>query len=261
MAAASVRLKRAVQNVCSEATQRRLRRTYVTVRVLTNAGKREREIGALPSLVGPGDRVADVGANVGIYTKALSELVGPCGRVYSFEPIADNYEILCAVVRRGSLSNVDTFRFALGSTARQGEMVVPRAGGFGGYYRAHVARQRDEGRRESVAIQTLDSLYRSGTLASVDLIKCDVEGTEYDVLLGAGTLIAEQRPSGVVELSRRTSERVFSFFHGLGYRGFVFDRGFSPVGSYQDRKFSKYVFVHPSRRTPVPLFNSVNEPP
>jgi FkbM family methyltransferase len=245
--AATERLKQAVRRTFDDATQRRLRRGYVTARVLVGVGRREREMGALASIVRAGDRVVDIGANVGIYTKALSRLVGPNGRVYSFEPVSDNYEILRAVARMGRLSNVVTFRLALGSRQGEVEMVVPEAANFGGYYTAHVAGEGDQGRRERVPVQTLDTLHRQGPLTRVDFVKCDVEGAEVEVLTGGSELFARQRPSCLIEIDRRTARDVFSRFAALGYRSFVFDGSFVPVGGFQGRKVSKYVFIHPSR--------------
>ena len=45
-------------------------------------------------MVSPRDWIVDVGANVGHYTKRLSELVGPKGRVIAFEPILETFSIL-----------------------------------------------------------------------------------------------------------------------------------------------------------------------
>ena len=45
--------------------------------------------------------VLDVGANIGIYTSFLAELVGPTGRVVAFEPEKRNVDRLRSAV--GSL--------------------------------------------------------------------------------------------------------------------------------------------------------------
>jgi FkbM family methyltransferase len=242
-----LRLKEAIRRLGSDTTQRRLRSVYVAARVVLGLGAREPELAALPCLIRPGDRVVDVGANVGIYTKALARLVGRSGRVYSFEPIAENYDILQMVVRVGRLRNVETFRLALAAGPGRGEMVIPDARGFGGYYRAHLATRRGEGRRESVDVQTIDDLWRTGTLTGVDLVKCDVEGAEAEVLAGGLTLFSTQRPTSLVELDQRTSGQAFAFFAELGYRAFVFDGRFVPVDAYRGGSYRKYIFVHPCR--------------
>jgi len=210
-------------------------------------GRRERELDALASLVADGDHAVDVGANVGIYTKALSKLVGARGRVHSFEPVSDNYEILRAVVRLGRLANVEIHRVALGAHPATGEIVVPDGAGFGGYYRAHLAENGERGRREAVDVQTLDALSGAGTLGRVDLVKCDVEGAELDVLSGGTALFAAQRPACLIEVGPETADGVFAFFDDLGYRRLVFDGTLSPAEGHDPRRVAKFVFVHPAR--------------
>jgi FkbM family methyltransferase len=50
------------------------------------------------SLVKPGDRVIDVGANIGFHSLLFAQLVGPTGRVLSFEPVKYLYDGLIASV-------------------------------------------------------------------------------------------------------------------------------------------------------------------
>jgi|WetSurMetagenome_2_1015567.scaffolds.fasta_scaffold30921_2 predicted methyltransferase len=42
----------------------------------------------------PGDRVIDIGANIGFYTLILAKLVGPYGEVYAFEPDPISHSLL-----------------------------------------------------------------------------------------------------------------------------------------------------------------------
>ncbi len=58
----------------------------------------EPEYAILDSLVLPGSLVIDVGANVGHYTKKLSDLAGSRGRVIAFEPVPDTFSLLAANV-------------------------------------------------------------------------------------------------------------------------------------------------------------------
>src|SRR3981189_491914 len=54
----------------------------------------ERELAYLERLVSPGTTVVDAGANYGIYTVAAARLVGPSGRVLSFEPGSQAFSVL-----------------------------------------------------------------------------------------------------------------------------------------------------------------------
>ena len=118
-------LKGLVLRTCSPGVQKELRRWYVVRDVLRASKHEEPEAALLPSLIRSGDSVADIGANVGYYTRQLASLVGRDGRVYSFEPLAENFEILETVVRKGHLENVRCFRTALGLQPGIRKLVIP----------------------------------------------------------------------------------------------------------------------------------------
>ncbi|MGH7229339.1 MAG: FkbM family methyltransferase [Nitrospiraceae bacterium] len=200
----------------------------------------------LESVVRKGDSVADIGANVGVYTRELSSLVGPDGCVYAFEPMTENYEILEAVIRKARLSNVFPFRAALGGRLGQSTMVIPDMGGFMGYYWAHIAQPGDSGQQETVEVLTLEELCRRKTIQCLHFIKCDVEGSELDVIQGGRTLIQSQLPGWLLEVARKTSDEVFNLLKGLGYRAYVYDKRLTPTESYRDKEFSNYFFFHPN---------------
>jgi FkbM family methyltransferase len=200
---------------------------------------------ALKSLVSPGNSVADIGANVGVYTKELSSLVGSTGHVFSFEPIVDTFEILRAVITKANLCNVHPFNVALGSQPAEHEMVIPDLGGFTGYYWAHFARSGDTGRREKVKVLTLDELWKANTIKRLNFIKCDVEGGELEVIRGGLGLIGSQLPGWLLEVSRETSDELFRIFKGFGYQSFVYDKQLIKTEGYRDKEFSNYFFLHP----------------
>ena len=58
------------------------------------ADRAEREL--LRKILFQGAAVADVGANIGIYSEFLSRCVGPTGFVHSFEPSPDDFRRLSA---------------------------------------------------------------------------------------------------------------------------------------------------------------------
>ena len=238
-------LKRLVRRMLSEGLQQSLRRRYVVREVFREKDLPEKEAAILPTLLAMGDHVADVGANVGNYTKIFSELVGPEGHVYAFEPILGNYEILEEVVRKGRLRNVTHQRAAVGPDSGRCEMVIPDEEGFTGYYTAHVARPGEPGRREEATLVCLDELWRDKSFPKLDFIKCDVEGEEWGVLQGGVEIIRAQHPAWLMEVGRPMSGEVFRFLQGLGYRSFVYDGKLVETESYRDKEYSNYLFIAP----------------
>lgn len=241
--------KKLIVKVCSAGVQHKIRELHTVYQITRNKHFREPEMEILGRLIPAGAVVADVGANVGVYTRAFALAVGIEGRVYSFEPVGQNYAILSTLLRKTGLCNVIPFQAALGSKSKQCEMVIPQMDGFTGYYWAHVAQEGEVGRKEVVKVLSLDDLYRGGTLNRLDFMKCDVEGGELDVLHGGVELIRTQKPGCLIEVSKPTSNEVFHFFQQQGYRAFVLDRQLVETQHYRDKEFSNYFFLHPSSKT------------
>jgi FkbM family methyltransferase len=244
----STLLKYLVVRVCSAELQQKIRRLYMVHQVTKNRGSREPEMAVLKSLVSAGESVADIGANAGVYTIAFAALVGPSGAVYSFEPITANYDILQTVINKAHLSNVRSFHAALGIRLERHEMVIPDLEGFTGYYLARLAHSSDSGRREMVDVLTLDELWKRKIIERLDFVKCDVEGSELDVIRGGSLLIKDQRPGWLLEVSRQSSDMVFSVLKEFGYRAFVYDKQLIHTDSYMDHEFSNYFFFHPDSK-------------
>jgi FkbM family methyltransferase len=226
----------------SPALQHALRRSYLARQIARDGGNREPELAIVRRLVCPGDFALDLGANVGVYTRELSSLVGPEGQIYSFEPVSSNYEILQAVVRIARLRNVKLFHAAVGSLSGQADIVIPERGDFTGYYQAHLAVPTDNGLRECVTVYALDELWKQGLIERADFIKCDIEWGELEALRGAAELIKSLKPALFLEVSRDSSEAVFHLLKVLGYRAFVFSGALRETETYRDREFSNYFF-------------------
>lgn len=225
-----------------------LRYMYLSKQVLDDTGNGERELEILSTFLRSGDAVIDIGANVGVYTKAFSSLVGREGRIYAFEPLRDNLEILKKVIRDANLPNIRLFHAALGAQAGTQEMVIPELGGFVGYYWAHLATPDESGKRETTEVLTLDDLQKTNEIEHVDFIKCDVEGGELDVFTGGHGLLKAHCPALLVEVSKPTSERVFHDLKSLGYQPFVYTTTLIKTETFRDKEFSNYFFIHPKSK-------------
>jgi len=200
-------------------------------RILTQGGGNEPELAVLGLFVKPGACVVDVGANFGLYTKALADLVGPSGCVYSIEPVPETFDLLAANVARLGLSNVVPMRRALSDTdGERVRLVVPKMGRFGleNPYQARIVRGPAQGREVMAETCTLDRLLAERP-GQVSFVKCDVEGHELACLRGAVDLIRRSRPTWLLEVSGdarvdgSSARSVFSLMREFGYRTYVLD--------------------------------------
>jgi FkbM family methyltransferase len=204
-----------------------IRKHYIVRRMLNGTAAEETDIQALPQFISPGDTDYDIGAHDGSYTIAMSKLVGPAGRVYAFEPIPHNLDILRTVIDRLQLPNVTILPIAVGDSTCSLPMTVPTLGFGGGYSLARFANP-GEPIDCHVECDTLDSLISRGVIAVPGFIKCDVEGAEKQVIAGAAKLIAAHRPPWLLETFE---SEMFGVMQSLGYHSFVYEihRTMEPV--------------------------------
>ena len=76
---------------------------------------KEDEFFSLKEWVKKNDFVIDVGSNIGRYSFELSNIVGPKGHVFSFEPMLRPFFIMTCLCFLGNFKNISLFNSALGS--------------------------------------------------------------------------------------------------------------------------------------------------
>ena len=155
----------------------------------------EPEFVRLPEWVRPGDWVLDVGANVGHYSKRLSELVGPQGRVVAFEPTPATFAMLAANAQHFAHPNVTLVNAAVSDNTNLVGIAVPRFdSGLPNYYEAQLVPSGNA--PLSVLTLSIDSL---GLNHRIALVKIDAEDHEAFVLAGMDKLISSFHPVLIVE--------------------------------------------------------------
>ena len=175
----------------------------------------------LPQLVKQGDKVIDIGANLGYYTCPLADLVGEGGRVYAVEPVPVIFSVLKRNV--GKRRNVELLNYALGEQERTIEMAndsVASAGYFG-TGRNFVS----EGELSKDAVRFTAQMKRGselfGGMEKIDFIKCDIEGYERVVLPELRPLIEKFHPTVLVETDGESRQQMIKMFTELGYSAYM----------------------------------------
>ena len=144
----------------------------------------------------PGMGVLDLGANIGYFTMLSALLVSGEGWVVAVEPNPANIKLLEASRRLNGFGQVTACQLAAGREA--GLLVLNTShsngttSGLPGDVNALLG-------AEIVPCVRADSLVPPGR--RVDLVKLDVEGAEYNALLGCGDLLACWRPTLITEFS------------------------------------------------------------
>jgi FkbM family methyltransferase len=149
-----------------------------------------------------GRTVFDVGGFVGDHTLFFADRVGPTGRVLTFEPHPENCATILARVARAQFANVDVRQAAVGSQIGSLEFVYPDDRGLGSadpQIKSRLLRELG-GVRLSFPVKVLDREIEAGRVPEPDFVKIDVEGWEYDVLVGMDETARRGKPVIFVEL-------------------------------------------------------------
>jgi FkbM family methyltransferase len=190
-------------------------------------------VAALPGFIRPGTLALDIGANVGLFTILLADLVGERGRVIAFEPIAE----LATLVERSIAENgfgdrVTLARAAVGN--RSGSVKIhstENARNKGAAYLVTgVGGEGPANDNRDVPLVALDSYPMP---SPVGFIKIDIEGAEPLFVQGAAELLKRDHPVILSEVHPIQLDRVagttaaayVDSIRGLGYEAFSYDEG------------------------------------
>jgi len=135
------------------------------------------EVWFLRSICEEGMVALDIGGNIGITAVTIAKEVGKRGKVYTFEPVLENFEVLERNLTINGLKNVKALQLAVsdrvGRTDFYGSSIVPR----------------EDAQKTSVRTTNLDTFSNKENLERVDLINMDCDGSELSALKGAGRIL------------------------------------------------------------------------
>lgn len=173
--------------------------------------------------VGVGGTVIDIGANIGVHTLLFSRLVGESGRVIAVEPYPPVITKLRKHLEHNQAGQVEIVERALSNeagTATLKNALGVHNEGMASLWLSSSGEPVDE---FEVGLSTLDAVVDEYQIRNVQLIKLDIQGSEYAALRGAVNILREQKPVVVFEYDESwlgagvTFDQVHSFLTGLGY--------------------------------------------
>lgn len=187
-------------------------------------GKYEKnEIGLWAQLAANRKTIVDVGCHVGYYSLVAAKAAPSDARIYSFEPVQQNFEMAKENIALNNYRNIFLYQTALSNT--NGVLTInvgedENRGMSSINFHDHLS-----GKKEEVKTQTLDSFCNEQAIQQVDLIKIDVEGSEYYVLQGMKATLEQNRPVVLIEILEQTLtaqqvevSEVYHFFNEQKYK-------------------------------------------
>jgi FkbM family methyltransferase len=183
----------------------------------------------LISSLSPGDTFIDIGGHFGFFSMLGRELVGPSGRVVTFEPMPATRAILTSnLSARSDAARCDIIPAAAGETPGK---IRFRDFGILGSALATPGEDRDGNFVQlgtiDVDVVTLDEKVSSLGIKDIGLIKIDAENAEYEVVSGARNVLARMTPNLVVEtgdFAGSPTRRVLDLLLPMGYQAFEFSQ-------------------------------------
>ncbi len=170
---------------------------------------------ALVDHLRPGMTFYDLGANIGYFSLIAARLVGPQGRVISFEADPEIAARLRENLERNSFSHARVEQKAVWSEATTVSFarVDPNTSPDRGL--GHVSADSSG---DTITVEGISLDHYITTQNSPDFLKCDVEGAEVEVCRGAARLLAEGRTVLLVEMHNPENHRTLAQeFMQVGY--------------------------------------------
>jgi FkbM family methyltransferase len=172
------------------------------------------------------DLFIDVGAHIGKYTFSAGKIVGSQGKVLAIEPDPDNFRALQEGLRLNGFQNVTVLNIAAWNEECTlpfyikclGEEHFAKGKGFS-------SAKHQIGPMVKVSARSLDAVIEELDWPWVSIIKIDVEGSEYEVLMGSRKLIQRDHPKFIVECSMN-EKKVFELMQEEGYNRKRIEQGY-----------------------------------
>lgn len=118
--------------------------------------------------------IIDIGAAFGDFS-ILAAKRSPKNKVYAIEPLASSYALLQENIHLNRLKNVYSFPLALSSKYSQVSITENK----NNYGHSHLSPKHSQ----TVTALSLDKFFSQHKITTCHFLKCDCEGSEYDIFL------------------------------------------------------------------------------
>lgn len=195
--------------------------SYIEYTILST-GTYEDEINKLIRIsLKNGGTALDIGGNIGLQSIRMSQCVGPTGKIFAFEPLNHLQQKFTHNMQLNRVANVKLFPYALSNNAGEADFTISPNSWNQGTFSLSNSHGTEI---QHVIIKVADDIVEIKELDSLDLIKIDVEGFEYPVLLGLAETLKRHKPRIIFEYDynywMKNGQKItdcYSFLEALGY--------------------------------------------
>jgi FkbM family methyltransferase len=190
------------------------------------------ELKLVSRILREGMTVVDVGANVGLYTALAMHRIKGRGRILAFEPHPESYQFLTqtvaanlALLPANERPKIDMLDLA--ASASEGEARLFSNAANKGDNRLYFFNLAQENGALPIRATTIDTALRDLKITSIDFLKLDVQGHEFEVIQGArdilraspnAIILSEFWPDGIRRSCNRDSMDYLSLLADLNFK-------------------------------------------
>ena len=221
-------------------------------------------LNSLMDLVPKNGIVFDIGANVGGLTLPFAKTCVPNGKVFAFEPDIEVRKQLLENIRINKLENIIVNPIALQDSLKTKSVTLFKRRAIHDDGRTNKGLSTIEKNptyvqsEETVKADTIDNFANQNDIAKIDVMKIDVEGADYKVLLGGKNTIEKDIPIIIYEFSpvidnligENNTKKCYEFLEKIGYTQIQisFDKKNRVLYEYnQDITESDILCIHKSK--------------
>lgn len=180
-------------------------------------------IHVLKTYLGAGDTFVDLGGNEGYFTVIASLIVGGNGRVITIEPQSRLQPIINKNLTLNKCKNVTILQTLVSDSSGIGCLYLTSDLNTGATSLVSISRFLLP--KEDIQALTLTEVFQQQNILTCDLLKVDIEGYEYEAILGSKDLFTSHRIKAIaLELhpyhlaKRGLSEKdIVDFLSSCGY--------------------------------------------
>jgi len=120
------------------------------------------------------DTIIDVGAHIGLFSLLVSQFC-KTGKIFSFEPISDNFNLLMSNLKLNHTENIHPFNLAVSKNTSSVDLFLSSD------QSAHSIFSSDS-EPTTVKSISLQRIFDENKISSCKLLKLDCEGAEYEII-------------------------------------------------------------------------------
>ena len=189
----------------------------------------EDEIAFVRTLLRPGERAIDIGANYGLYALSMAQAVGNGGKIWAIEPAAATAALLAHSIAENGFGQISLIQCALSDHAGSARLAT-------GEHAEMNALARDDASApgETVRLDTLDNCMAAHGWRDIRFVKMDAEGAELDIVHGGAQFLAAESPLIQYEIKAGAALNLalVDAFAALGYRSYRLIPGLNALAPF-----------------------------